>query len=133
MTAPGCPVTGDVDWLGQEFLVDPYPELADLREQSPVFFDEELGYYLVTRYEDIERCLTDRTTFLAQGASSPVWPPVEAAQQILTEQGYKRVPTLEQLGSAASRSDAQSRVHVHVAAPGSRRSSPSCASTRPSS
>jgi cytochrome P450 len=94
VTAPRCPVTGDVDWLGQEFLVDPYPQLADLREQSPVFFDEDLGYYLVTRYEDIERCLTDRSTFLAQGASSPVWPPVEAAQQILTEQGYKRVPTL---------------------------------------
>ena len=94
MTAPGCPVTSDVDWLGQKFLVDPYPTLATLREESPVFFDEELGYYIVTRYEDIERCLIDRTTFLAQGASSPVWPPVEEAQRILTEQGYKRVPTL---------------------------------------
>jgi len=87
-------VTSDVGWLQQDFLVDPYPLLADLREQSPVFFDEELGYYVVTRYDDIERCLVDRTTFLAQGASSPVWPPIEAAQRILTEQGYKRVPTL---------------------------------------
>ena len=87
-------MTSDVGWLQQDFLVDPYPLLADLREQSPVFFDEELGYYVVTRYDDIERCLVDRTTFLAQGASSPVWPPIEAAQRILTEQGYKRVPTL---------------------------------------
>lgn len=94
MTAPGCPVTSDIDWLQQDFLVDPYPTFADLREQSPVFFDEEIGYYVVTRYEDVERCLVDRTTFLAQGASSPVWPPDETAQQILTEQGYKRVPTL---------------------------------------
>ena len=94
MTAPGCPVTGDVDWLGQEFLVDPYPTLASLREESPVFFDEELGYYVVTRYADIERCLIDRSTFLAQGASSPVWPPIDEAQRILAEQGYKRVPTL---------------------------------------
>lgn len=87
-------MTSDVGWLQQDFLVDPYPRLAELRKQSPVFFDEELGYYVVTRYDDIERCLVDRTTFLAQGASSPVWPPVEEAQRILTEQGYKRVPTL---------------------------------------
>ncbi|MFN8026894.1 MAG: hypothetical protein U0W40_11235 [Acidimicrobiia bacterium] len=87
-------MTSDVGWLQQDFLVDPYPRLAELREQTPVFFDEELGYYVVTRYDDIERCLVDRTTFLAQGASSPVWPPVEEAQRILTEQGYKRVPTL---------------------------------------
>ena len=94
VTAPGCPVTNDVDWLQQDYLVDPYPKLAAMREESPVFFDDELGYYIVTRYDDIERCLTDRTTFLAQGSSSPVWPPVEEAQRILTEQGYKRVPTL---------------------------------------
>jgi cytochrome P450 len=87
-------VTTDVEWLEQDFLVDPYPAFAALRETAPVFFDESLGYYVVTRYDDIERCLVDRTTFLAQGASSPVWPPVAEAQRILTEQGYKRVPTL---------------------------------------
>ena len=94
MTAPRCPVTADVEWLQQDFLVDPYPTFAELRETAPVFYDETLGYHVVTRYDDIERCLIDRTTFLAQGASSPVWPPVEEAQRILTEQGYKRVPTL---------------------------------------
>ncbi len=94
VTAPGCPVTEGVDWLAQDFLVDPYPTLAELREESPVFFDETLGYYIVTRYADVERCLTDRTTFLAAGASSPVWPPIEEARQILAAQGYKRVPTL---------------------------------------
>jgi cytochrome P450 len=94
MNTPGCPVTNDVDWLQQDFLVDPYPKLAQLRAASPVFFDEELGYYIVTRYADIEQCLIDRTTFLAQGASSPVWPPIAEAQQVLTEHGSKRVPTL---------------------------------------
>lgn len=87
-------MANDVDWLQQDFLVDPYPKLAELREESPVFFDEELGYYIVTRYADIEQCLIDRTTFLAQGASSPVWPPIAEAQQVLTEHGSKRVPTL---------------------------------------
>ena len=87
-------MTHDVGWLEQDFLVDPYPKLAALRDEAPVHFDEELGYYIVTRYADIERCLTDRTTFLAQGASSPVWPPIADAQRVLTEHGAKRVPTL---------------------------------------
>lgn len=87
-------MTNDVDWLHQDFLVNPYPRLAELREESPVFFDEDLGYYIITRYADIEQCLIDRTTFLAQGASSPVWPPIAEAQQVLTEHGAKRVPTL---------------------------------------
>ncbi|MDQ1431537.1 MAG: hypothetical protein QOF40_2139 [Actinomycetota bacterium] len=94
VTAPGCPVTESVDWLQQDFLVDPYPKFAELRAESPVFYDEELGSYIVTRYADVEQCLVDRTTFLAQGASSPVWPPIPEAQQVLTEHGSKRVPTL---------------------------------------
>ena len=133
MTAPGCPVTSDVDWLGQEFLVDPYHRLATLREESPVFFDEELGYYVVTRYEDIDRCLIDRTTFLAQGASSPVWPPVEEAQRILTEQGYKRVPDAQQFGSAPPRSRCAKPCSRACRVPGSQRSNPSCTSTQRSS
>jgi cytochrome P450 len=94
MTTRTCPVSHDVGWLEQPFLVDPYPRLAELRAEAPVFFDEELDHYVVTRYADVEACLLDRGTFLAKNASSPIWPPVEEAQRILTEQGYKRVPTL---------------------------------------
>lgn len=94
MSAPTCPVSHGVGWLEQGFLVDPYPRLADLRAESPVFFDDELDHYIVTRYADVEACLLDRETFLAKNASSPIWPPVEEAQQILAAGGFKRVPTL---------------------------------------
>jgi cytochrome P450 len=94
MTPQPCPVAHGIGWLDQGFLVDPYPTLARLREESPVFFDEELDHYIVTRYADVERCLLDRKTFVAKNASSPVWPPAEEAQRVLSEQGYKRVPTL---------------------------------------
>jgi cytochrome P450 len=94
MVEPTCPVSHGVGWLEQGFLVDPYPRLADLRAESPVFFDEELDHYVVTRYADVEACLLDRDTFVAKNASSPIWPPAEEAQRILAEGGFKRVPTL---------------------------------------
>jgi cytochrome P450 len=94
MVASTCPVSHGVGWLEQGFLVDPYPRLATLRAESPVFYDDELEHFIVTRYADVEACLLDRETFLAKNASSPIWPPTEEAQRILAEGGFKRVPTL---------------------------------------
>ncbi|HMG42897.1 MAG TPA: cytochrome P450 [Acidimicrobiales bacterium] len=89
-----CPVSEGVGWLEQGFLVDPYPQLSALRDEAPVFYDRDLDHWIVTRYADVEACLLDRTTFLAENASSPIWPPVDEAQRVLREHGYKRVPTL---------------------------------------
>jgi len=90
----GCPVTHAVPWFDRTFQLDPYPLLADYREESPVFFDPELDHYVVTRYADIEAMLLDRDTFASANASSPLWPPCKEAQEILAAEGYKRVPTL---------------------------------------
>src|SRR3954452_8470147 len=94
MTAQTCPVSHGVGWLEQEFLADPYGRLAKLRSESPVFYDDELQHFIVTRYADIEKCLLDRATFVAKNASAPLWDPAPEAQQVLAQQGYKRVPTL---------------------------------------
>ncbi len=88
-----CPVI-QLPWFDAEFQQDPYAPLAELREASPVVYDETLGYYLVLRYDDIEAMLLDRDTFLASNASSPLFPPCEEALEILKAGGYKRVPTL---------------------------------------
>jgi cytochrome P450 len=42
------------------FAADPYPIYARLREKSPIFFSEELGMTLFTRYEDIRALLMDK-------------------------------------------------------------------------
>ena len=52
---PGCPVDESFDPLSPEFLADPYAVLAKLPDQgAPVFFAPSIGYYVVTRYADIE-------------------------------------------------------------------------------
>jgi hypothetical protein len=89
-----CPISGGIDWLNQQFIAEPFEALSGLRARSPVFYDEQLGHYLVTRYEDIERVLRDREVFLAANASASVWPLCEEAQGVLKDKGYRRVPTL---------------------------------------
>jgi cytochrome P450 len=42
------------------FLEDPYPVLSRLRESAPVFYDEGLGRWFVTRHEDVRACLRDK-------------------------------------------------------------------------
>jgi cytochrome P450 len=42
------------------FLEDPYPVLNRLREGAPVFYDDGLERWFVTRHEDVRACLRDR-------------------------------------------------------------------------
>jgi len=43
-----------------EFILDPYPLLAELREQTPIFYEEQWQKVFFTRYEDIAALLKDR-------------------------------------------------------------------------
>ena len=43
-----------------EFVFDPYPQLAELREKRPVFFDPAWNKVFFTRYDDIAALLRDR-------------------------------------------------------------------------
>jgi cytochrome P450 len=42
------------------FLADPYPRLAALREATPLFYEEPLERWFVTRHTDVRACLRDR-------------------------------------------------------------------------
>jgi cytochrome P450 len=94
MTDQGCPVADGAELFFGEGLRDPFPILARLQAEGPVFYVPEIDHYLVTRYADIEQILLDRDTFSASIASSPVRPPSEHVQRTLDEGGFRRVPTL---------------------------------------
>jgi cytochrome P450 len=58
--APGCPVDESFDPLAPDFLADPYAVMAALSNQgAPLFFAPSIGYYIVTRYRDIEAVFHD--------------------------------------------------------------------------
>src|SRR5262245_21011795 len=45
--------------LSDEYVLDPYPIIARLRVEDPVHFVPGIGLWLVTRYDDVRRLLTD--------------------------------------------------------------------------
>ena len=42
------------------FIADPYSDYAELRERSPVLYNEATDHWLVSRYEDVDALLRDR-------------------------------------------------------------------------
>ncbi|MGI8328350.1 cytochrome P450 [Actinomadura scrupuli] len=53
---------GDVayDPFSPEFVANPYPAYAVLRQERPVFFHEPTGQWVITRYADVNALLRDR-------------------------------------------------------------------------
>jgi cytochrome P450 len=44
---------------------DPYPVFRRLREEAPLYYDEEYDFYALSRYADVERALKDHPTFIS--------------------------------------------------------------------
>lgn len=82
------------DPLSPEQLADPYPVYARAREQEPVFYSEDHGVWVVTRYEDVAAVLKDHRTFSSVNAvSSTVGERPEEVREVLAT-GYPLSPTL---------------------------------------
>ncbi len=43
----------EIDLRDDTFRANPYPVYAALREHAPVYWSEQMGYWLVTRYDDV--------------------------------------------------------------------------------
>jgi cytochrome P450 len=50
----------EFDPTSPEFLADPYPVLAELREATPVLRHDKLDRWFVTRHADVRACLRDK-------------------------------------------------------------------------
>lgn len=54
----------------------PVPAYAALRENEPVMFDAEIGYYVVSRYEDIKATFDNWQVFSSENAQARCEPVV---------------------------------------------------------
>lgn len=54
-----------VSWdpYSQAYAADPYPIFQRLREESPLYYNEQYDFFALTRFADIERGLPDWKTF----------------------------------------------------------------------
>lgn len=53
--------------IDDAFFTDPYPVYAQLRETAPIYWSEAWGTWLVTRYADVVRVLSDSDAFSSAG------------------------------------------------------------------
>jgi cytochrome P450 len=67
-----CPVgdlAADYNPFGEPQLSEPFAIWEQARQQCPVFYSEQLGAWVVTRYDDVIEVLGDFQTFSSVGAS----------------------------------------------------------------
>jgi len=81
----GCPVHHGFEPFDQ---ADPFPSYAALRAEEPVMFDERIGYWVVTRYDDIKAVFEDWETFSSENAQAPVRERGAAAKKIMADGGF---------------------------------------------
>jgi cytochrome P450 len=56
---------GAVNWdpYRPEFWMNPYPVFRRLREEAPLYYNAQYGFYAVSRFSDVESAFTNRETF----------------------------------------------------------------------
>ena len=67
-------VAAALDPFGAAYLADPFAVFARARREGPVFYSEELGQWLLTRYADVKAALRDTRHYSADIATRPLHP-----------------------------------------------------------
>lgn len=76
-----------------QYVEDPYPLYARLREEAPVHFSPEMHLWVVSRYEDVKTVVMNPGDFLSANAFRNPVPPAPEVLAALAE-GYPQVPAM---------------------------------------
>lgn len=76
------------DPFSAEYLADPYALYAKLHADQPVFYDDALGYWVVSRYDDIKAALKDHEHFSSRNSTDPFTPVSDETKRIFQQGGY---------------------------------------------
>ena len=80
-----CPVHHGYEPFKQN---DPFPSYANLRAEEPVMYDERIGYWIVSRYDDVKAVFNDWETFSSENAQAPIRERGPQAKQIMEAGGF---------------------------------------------
>ena len=93
MTGSGGSFPG-FDPFDARYLADPHPVLRRARREAPVFHDESLGVWVVTRYDTVRDVFRDTVRYSATAASEPLLPWCDEARAVIEEGGVEIPPLL---------------------------------------
>jgi cytochrome P450 len=78
-----CPAHGVSRDFDPFDIANPFDFYARVRAEEPVFFSEELGFWVVSRYEDVHAIFKDPATFSSENTQAPYKPRPPDVQRIL--------------------------------------------------
>jgi len=92
-TGHGCPVTtlSELFRLSNEQLEQ---TLQQARADTPVTYLPDIGYWAVSKYDDVKRILGDTENFSAEITLQPLEPFTDKVVELLKERGFSPRPTL---------------------------------------
>jgi len=90
----GCPIDHDFTTFTDDYLANPYPDLARLREENPIFYSEKLGYLVVTRMEDVTHVFRDHEVYSSANVQDPVFPICDRAAAVLAAEDFNPVAVM---------------------------------------
>ncbi len=96
-TAGVCPVSARAaafDPFSDAYQQDPPDYVRWAREQEPIFYSPVLGYWVVTRYDDVKAIFRDNLTFSPSIALEKITPTGPEANAVLADYGYAMNRTL---------------------------------------
>ena len=96
-TPTGCPVSqraADFDPFEDGYQQDPPEYVRWAREKEPIFWSPKLGYWVVTRYDDIKAIFRDNITFSPSIALEKITPTGDEANAVLASYGFALNRTL---------------------------------------
>ena len=89
-----CPLSKFSNLFDPLDLRDPFPLLAQARQERPVFYSPAIDYLVVNRYEDVKAIFRDHDTYTAANTITPIVPFTESVQEMLREGHYSPQPVL---------------------------------------
>ncbi|MGJ5177538.1 cytochrome P450 [Bradyrhizobium oligotrophicum] len=83
-----CPYSDAAKDFDPFEMRDPFTFYEWARAEAPVFFSEELKYFVVARHADIKAVFDDWRTFSSENAQAPLRPMCEEGKRIMREGGF---------------------------------------------
>jgi len=106
-TQPSCPfhtkaqptgacaaAAASFDPFSDGYQQDPADYVRWARTEQPIFFSASLGYWVVTRYDDVRAIFRDNITFSPSIALEKITPTGKEAEQVLASYNYGMARTL---------------------------------------
>lgn len=81
------------DPMAPDYLADPFPILARLRDQAPAVYQPGLDMWVISRHRDVAVILKDHQRFTGANTQDPVFGLCEQARAILAD-GFGAQPTM---------------------------------------